>query len=305
MNVKSMFSKVSKNGTHVRISSKYLIEIFFGLDVNGKYEMVIRCKGRKPKISSSKIIDVMIECFVSNEIAIHFILQENNYLSIFYKFCEDMASYVESYDEKVALSATIKRWKEWNKMFSKKKKKLLDEKEIKGLIGELIILREYFFLHYSENEAIQSWLGPLGGHKDFEIDDTWYEVKTKTSSALMVEISSLEQLDSDRDGHLVVVSLDSTSPVSIGAINLNLMVASVMSLFSDPDNMELFITRLSIKGYTFEEEYEKVAFFHRKTDYYYVNDSFPKLIRSQINPGIGKAEYSIILNSIQDHKVIK
>ena len=74
---------------------------------------------------------------------------------------------------------------------------------------------------------MESWMGPLLGHKDFEIDDTWYEVKSVNENAIQVTISSLEQLESDVNGYLVVVRLEDTSSVSGCSINLNEVVISV------------------------------------------------------------------------------
>ncbi len=303
MDVKSKFQEVKEKNKHIRIDSEYKNDIFYGLDENGNLEMIIRYIGKKQKVESSNIIEVKIFTTENEKLEIHFILQNISYKSMFIKFCEDMSEYVESISAQSVISGTIKRWKIWKEMFGKKKKNLLDKKEIKGLIGELLVLRDFFFVHYTEDVAIQSWLGPLGGHKDFEVDDTWYEIKAIESSVNEIHINSLEQLDSDRNGHLVVVKLDSTSPASNGAINLNLIVMSLMNMISEPDNLSLFVERLDAKGYVYDEDYTGTAFFHKKTEYYTVNESFPKIVRSLVNPGIHTAEYTIVLNSIQNYKI--
>ena len=83
----------------------------------------------------------------------------------------------EKAGKEMAISNAVVRWKYWLELFGKKKGTLLDKSEIKGLIGELLLLKDKFIPEYGVTDAIASWMGPMLGHKDFEIADTWYEVK--------------------------------------------------------------------------------------------------------------------------------
>ena len=46
-------------------------------------------------------------------------------------------------NEKAGVQATIKRFVMWQKLFAEAKSKKLSETEIKGLLGELIVLRMF------------------------------------------------------------------------------------------------------------------------------------------------------------------
>ena len=115
-------------------------------------------------------------------------------------------------------------------------------------------------------------------------------------------ISSLEQLESDTNGHLVVVKLEDTSSASGCSINLNEVVISVVDKISDPDVLEIFRTKLDNVGYAFDAEYDNYNFLYKGTQRYYVNEKFPRLKRSEINSTIGNAKYTILLDGITEFK---
>ena len=149
----------------------------------------------------------------------------------------------------MAISNALQRWKYWRELFGRQNSHLLDSQEIKGLIGELIILRNRFIPKYDVTKSIESWMGPLLGHKDFEISDTWYEVKTIPENATQVTISSLEQLEADNDGHLIIVRLEDSNAVTDNTITLNTMVTSIVNLIDDPEIIDLFRCKLDNMGY--------------------------------------------------------
>ena len=51
---------------------------------------------------------------------------------------------------------------------------------------------------------MKSWSGQELTHKDFSMENTWYEIKTIGCGQQNIKISSLEQLDSVYDGEIVV-----------------------------------------------------------------------------------------------------
>lgn len=304
MNIKERFEKGAQNRTYTRIDSDYKVNIFLGYNEDGQMSMVITEHGRESLVKSSKLIDVKFKRREDGKMALSFHLLDGTYKPMFLIFCKDMINICEMAGSNMAISNALTRWKYWKEMFGKKKQNILDKSEIKGLIGELLELREHFMINWDETIAIESWMGPLLGHKDFEIEDTWYEIKSVSENAIQVKISSLEQLESDKEGHLVIVRLEDTSTVSANAINLNSMVSSVANKISDPTNMDLFLTRLDNMGYSYDEEYENYCFMYKGTEYYNVVDDFPRLTRGEVNASIGNATYTILLNGIQEYREV-
>lgn len=302
MNIEEKFARGASTKTYQRIDGEYRVNIFLGYNDDGQMSMVITELGKETLVKSSKLINVTLKRREDQKLALSFDLLDANYKSMFLVFCKDMIITCEKGGSQFAISNALVRWKYWKEMFGKKKSNILDKMEIKGLIGELLELRDYFIKEFGETVAIQGWMGPLLGHKDFEIGSTWYEVKAISENAVQVNISSLEQLESEVDGHLIIVRLEETSSVSDLSINLNQAVLSVIDRIEDPENMDLFHTRLDNMGYAADQEYDNYNFVFKGRQSYSVTEEFPRLQRKDVHQSIGNAKYTIMLDGISEFK---
>ena len=277
MNIEEKFARGAESHTYLRIDSEFKVNVFLGYNEDGHMSIVIAEPGKETVVKSSKLIDVSLKRREDQKLALKFDLLDDAYKSMFMIFCKDIIVVCE-------------------------RASILDKQEIKGLIGELIELKDHFIRDYGENVAVQSWMGPLLGHKDFEVDDTWYEVKAVAENAVQVNISSLEQLESEVDGHLVIIRLEDASVTSALAVNLNQMVLKVANEIHDPETLDLFRTRLDNMGYAPDEEYDNFNFVFKGRQSYSVTEKFPRLTRSGVSESIGNAKYTILLNGISDFK---
>lgn len=302
MDIISKFEKGALSKTYQRIDSEYKVDIYLGYNEDGQMSMAIIENGVPSRVQSSKMIEVTLSKREKGEMILQFDLLDVAYKSLFIVFCKDIISICEKAGSSMAISNALTRWKYWKEMFEKKKQNIMDKQTIKGLVGELLILKNYLWKEYGETKAISSWMGPLLGHKDFEIDNTWYEVKSLNENSILVNISSLEQLDSEVDGNLVVVRLEDTSPTNNNSINLFNLILEIQGLIEDPDNRELFWGKLDNLGFSFDNEYKLYCFIYRGCEYYSVNEKFPKLLRSKIDSAIGNASYTILLNEIKQFR---
>jgi len=302
MNIEEKFARGALSHTYIRVDREFKVNIFLGYNEEGHMSIVIAEPGKETVVKSSKLIDVSLKRREDQKLALIFDLLDDAYKSMFLIFCKDIIVVCERAGSEMAISNALTRWKYWKEMFGKKKSSILEKQEIKGLIGELIELKDHFICDYGENVAVQSWMGPLLGHKDFEVDDTWYEVKTVAENAVQVNISSLEQLESDVDGHLVIIRLEDASVTSALALNLNQMVFNVASEIQDPETLDLFRTRLDNMGYVPDEEYDNFNFVFKGRQSYAVTDGFPRLTRNGVSESIGNAKYTILLNGISEFK---
>ena len=116
-----------------------------------------------------------------------------------------------------------------------------------GILCELTVLKELVGPKDGEKTAIQAWGGPDMQSKDFTLNDTWYEVKTIGANADSIHISSLAQLSSNIDGHLVVVRAESVSPEyggqSLAVINI---IKEILLTVSDESFENLFIKKIQV-----------------------------------------------------------
>ena len=100
----------------------------------------------------------------------------------------------------------------WMNFFIKGGNDKLSESIIRGLFGELIVLKDYLTTldKLNVNEVLKAWQGPYNSPTDFVFDNSLVEVKTKRSDASIVKISSEFQLEevSGKSLILKVVSIE-------------------------------------------------------------------------------------------------
>lgn len=302
MNLLRKFEKGIETHTYQRIDSDYKVNIFLGYNDDGKMSMILTEEGKVERVKSSKLIDVQMKRREDRKLALSFDLLDQAYSSMFTVFCKDMIVVCENAGKDMAISSALVRWKYWKELFGRKRSQLLDRQEIKGLMGELYELQHRMIPKYGYQTAIKSWMGPMRGHKDFEIGRTWFEVKTVNDGAVQLIVSSLEQLESEVEGHLIVVRMDEASEKNSNALNLNQMVIEIMDLIEDPETFEEFRIKLNNIGYSVETEYDAFNFSIKGSEMYIVNESFPRLRRKDMNEAIGNVKYSILIAGIVDFK---
>ena len=298
MDLQGKFEKGAKSKTYQRIDADFKVNIFVGYNEDGCMSMVITENGVESHVKSTKLINVKMQRREDKKLALYFDLLDEAYKSMFLILCKDIVLTCEKAGPELAISNALMRWKYWKEMFGRKNNVLLDKSEIKGLIGELYELQNHFLKDYDEKTAVFSWMGPLLGHKDFEINDTWYEVKTVSENATQVIVNSIEQLESESDGHFVVIRLEETSAVNQKAITINKIVLSLIEQIKDIEVLNMFRTRLDNVGYEPHSEYDAFCFDYKSTQRYTITNDFPRLRRKNIDDSIGNVKYTILLNGI-------
>lgn len=300
MNIADKFEQGRDKHTYQRIESQYQTNFFLGYNDDGNMSIVLIENGRYERVKSSKFIDVNMRKRDDGKIVLTFELLDRSYAALFMIFCRDLIVVCEKSGCEMAISNAVTRWKYWKELFGRRRSHLLNKNEIKGLTGELIQLRDYFIPKFGSKQALAGWMGPLLGHKDFEILNEWYEVKTLSENALQVEISSLEQLESDFLGHLVLVRLEESSSVSSKAFNLNQTVLQIIDMIKDPEDLDTFRTKLDNVGYEANLEYDSINYLYKGTQRYRVGEKFPRLTRKGLNSSIGNVKYTILIDGIAD-----
>ena len=223
-------------------------------------------------------------------------------LSTFCSFCEDLVETTRTAtDNNSGYSLLINRFYGWKKMFHQAKN-VLDEKNIMGLIGELLFLKNNMIPQYGKAKALVSWTGSEKTKKDFSLNETWYEVKSITAGKAVVGISSFEQLESDLLGNLIIYQLERMSPEYNG-INLNKLVKQIFQVFDVDVLKDLFLQKLSDVGYTFENAYDSYVYEIYSESIYEVNHAFPCLRREDKFEAISQVKYDLLLAKIENFKI--
>lgn len=297
MDIRSQFSAFSRPEYFSRIDDEHILDLHIGLDEKGRKSIELRSMFKPVKVTGTSAIDVT-QYTKPEYNTIRFSLKDDDMSGLFYKFCEDIIEQTKDLkNEKDGYKAITTRFFQWKKMFVLSKNTFLTEPEIMGMIGEILFLGGPLADEIGLSEALKSWSGQELTHKDFSCSDKWYEVKTISRGNTTVRISSLEQLDSDKNGELIVYSLEKMSPAYNG-ISLNKLILETRQMFLSADDADTFLAKVAMQGYEYNNYYDEFVFEVSGLTRYKVTDQFPKLTHANVPKEITKANYDLALAEI-------
>ncbi len=297
--VRIKFEAIHSVSEYVRVSDIHPLELYIGKNEKGYPTLRYNGNFQPVKVVGNGLLEIK-QVKTKNYNSLLFCFNSMDNLSLFYNFCEDIINQTENYTGTDGYVEIINRYNQWRKMFYGSSK-LLTESEVMGLIGELLFLKEYAIKKYGTTTGLNGWSGPEPTHKDFSFDNFWYEIKTINSFKNSVTISSIEQLDSENEGRLIVYSLEKMSP-SFRGIKLNDLVKKVMSLLTLDTDKDIFIEKLKQVGYSYSEVYDNYVYNYVCKDSYVVSDEFPRLKAADLPVGIGRIQYEILISLIAKYR---
>lgn len=288
-----------------RADYAHSFDFFWAKDISGNYLFLFQCdaKVRFPDdIPNLMGIDISLPTSDDNKKTI-FILGLNNKedWDIFHSLCLDLlrATFNCNGEESV-VSVIIQRIRRWHLFLKNNRTKAMSEVEQKGLIGELLFLRDNLLPYYSVSESLSFWQGPLNAPQDFCIEDCAVEVKCQLgTSKPLIRISSIHQLNTQLCKlYLFVVTLSKSAGGTDNAINLPIIVNELRKniLSNQPSTCERFEDLLLQAGYIDLMEYNELYFVLSSVRFYEIRDGFPKLKPDDIPEGIVNITMDIMLD---------
>lgn len=291
------------DGGFLRIDTNHPLEWHIGYQSISQRTLLLVCDAEIAAIESSKSMIVSRRRRESdNRWTLSFELLRNEQQSVFAILCCDIIEHSRSADtEEEALKLVVSRYKQWSKLLETQCSGLMDERRRKGLLGELLFLEQRLTLSGPSFFVIQGWVGPEGADQDFVYADGWFEIKSTGASAVSVTISSLEQLDCADAGELVIKRIDKAAPEKMGAFSLNDVVYRISAmLLGNTETLDLFRAKLSDYGYMDLQEYSEQRYFCSGTQRYLVNESFPKLTKSNVPSQVASLHYELDLAALSE-----
>ena len=301
MRIADKFKEQFNPGFYSRIDTNHPLDIYVGIDDENHYALEFRGVFTHQRIKSSNSIG--IKHYQAQDFSgMIFYLKDLDMFDTFCVLCDDIiSSTIDTFDDQQGYKMLINRYYSWRKMLQSKHS-ILHEQEIMGLIGELLFLRDFMIPTYGEDVALLSWSGQELTHKDFSLNDTWYEVKAINTGKTTVKISSLEQLQSTIEGELAVFQLEKMSPAYDG-VDINKLATGILNNLSTDENKDIFISKLFDSKFSFESVYSEYVYEITLCERFNVTASFPKLTRDDVNEAIAKAQYELILTEIQGYRI--
>ena len=304
--LRQRFLEMQGLDNYQRVDSEHPVTLFIGLDSTARYSLFCITETLPSRsITSSRIITVFVGQRQDGTYGITFSLTDQAFMDHFICFCSDMIRSSRSIkDQGKTADFLCARYVQWQKAFSKGNNGLLSPSEIKGLIGEMCFLQSRMIPQYGEEKALSSWCGPDMSDRDFACADTWYEVKSTVSGAAVVTISSVEQLDSDRTGHLAVSILDKTSANDSSALTLNKMYHILRNSLSSELLSQKLDTILLTFGYYENKAYDNYCFHYNGTTMYRVDTGFPCARKKDLPIAVQNMKYELSLAAIQEYREV-
>lgn len=286
----------------IRFGDNRHLSIYIGRDDDARYSFDFRGKYKPVRITSSDVIAV--EQYKQGDLlTLRFSLENSDLLEYFCTFCQDLMDSVRvTSDDEAAYQTLRSRYYSWRQLFRPDNARMT-EAEIMGLIGELLFLKDYMIPKRGIDVALESWMGPEKTHKDFSDQQDWFEIKTISFGKESVRISSVEQLDSDLDGTLVIYELEKMSP-SFDGIKLNQLANNIIASLQSASQREVFIDKLQLFGFDFSNEYDNLVFDLRGEHKYNVDtNNFPRIHRDMLPDAIARVQYDLLLTEIEPFKL--
>jgi hypothetical protein len=305
----NLYKKFVELNRNIKDSQKLInldgvVKAYYGINKDGFFRISFLSKDSPNIKGTTKNIEIVQGNSGDNNYWTCFDLKNDTLLSAFCIFGEDLISCV--YDEKEEYNALTKlrvRFNTWLALFKKSRTPLSLEKA-KGLYGELYFINEYMIEKYGADNAIDCWSGPEMYSKDFSIEKTWYEIKTVNTGSATIKISSIQQLSSDFDGHLIVIKVEEMSDsFDVDKSSINKLCQLIISKIDNSETKDMFLNRLSELGYDFCDDIGNKNYQVHEMTAYLVNSDFPIVREVDIkSEAINNVGYELVLKLINDYK---
>jgi hypothetical protein len=194
----------------------------------------------------------------------------------------------------------VKAWQE----FMKKSQTCLSPAEELGLMGELEAFNRLLEENIPPHLVVESWVGPVNGIQDFNLGSGAVEVKsTLSKEGFSAQIMSLNQFDDSAVSPIFLYGCffaeDSggrSLPQTVRALRASLEAHSSV--------LEKFNSILFRAGYldSHAKDYSR-SFTCEKYQIWIVNESFPRLVPSNVPLNVRQVRYEIDLSGLDDNLV--
>ncbi|MBR4642284.1 MAG: PD-(D/E)XK motif protein [Selenomonadaceae bacterium] len=282
------------------------LECYIGYDEKIRRTLLILTEHEIKIPPSSKTVEIKLRKRKDGGFNLSLTLLCENETAVFVEMCRDLLNFSEAArDEKQALKNFWQRYEHWQNLFAAAKNDLLSNERQRGLIGELLFLREQIINGRPLKETVAGWVGALKEHQDFSYGEIWYEIKTVSEQAEKVRIPSLEQLSLERKGELIIYRLGNTSGdssiFSLESFTLNSLAKNLSELLSKNSSaLQRFEVLLFQAGYIEREEYDDKFYRLAEVIKFVVDEKFPRLTKNNLPSAIIEASYSLNLRELQE-----
>lgn len=294
----------NQKGYMQRINPTHPLNFFVGITEKGFDQLALITISEPSQLRSSKALEVEKNKRKDGKWATQISSIEVKNQEIFARLCIDLVECSsDCKSEQDGISKVTARFLAWQRLFASMHE-TLPKSVLKGMVGEISYAKYLIEKGKSKDEVINGWVGPNGADRDYVFRDRWFEIKAIATGKNLITISSLNQLETDTRGNLVVYSIDETSKTDPKAISVSGIIADMRSiLFDAPEASRLYEEKLISLGYLDKSVYNDIFFAVNTVDYYEVDDTFPKIVTQSVPGQVVGVRYDLSLAGIEAWKV--
>jgi hypothetical protein len=285
-------------GAQRRIDSTHPLDIYADFEQPDRPGIVVFCSTRPPDFAPLKSIGVERRQRQDGRWSLHIFLEEPQLLPVFAELCRDIILFTRSgVDPSRPSGPILTRIERWRNLMQAETTGL-SRTQLRGLIGELLVLEKRVLPALGPDEAVSSWTGPLGTPHDFQLaSGLKLEVKAVNHDADRVLINGLGQLDGGGDPlELGVVRIENTGRDAAGSVTASRQVSLVRALLAEtPAALQSFNILLRFAGWGDTDDTEAVSVRLARIDWHNVTSTFPRLTVATAPAGVVDASYVIVL----------
>lgn len=276
-------------------------EWYLGWDTSHHKELVF-ISNYSAKLKTNKFSSQLLGCTekkMNGKFNLYFTLLDDTVFEEYLVLCKDLIQVsAEETSEQDALRSILERFRHWKAMLERKSN---SADEFKGVLGELMMIKELVDQGFEVKEVLNSWSGPEYLEQDFSFPNTWFEVKAVGSNAMIVKISSAGQLDHPGEGWLYVFGIDSADPTDNDSTSVKSFSEKLKNTImnNDVEARTLFDDKLSQYGYSgmcLDDFYWFKLSSLRK---YLIENDFPRLSHDIKRSEMKSIRYDLILSAIE------
>jgi hypothetical protein len=286
------------SSTQTRIDAVHPLDIYADVQPPDQVGLVVVCGARPPEVRPMRALSVEQGRRTDGRWILRITLHERKLLPVFAALCRDVIACTRSGVLEARLGqVVVQRLIHWRTLLERETAGL-GEAALRGLIGELLVLRDRLLPALGTAAAVVAWRGPFGAPQDFVLpEDRRIEVKTVGPYADQVRVSGLAQLDAcGAPMTLVVVKGEAVPPNTRGAVSATALIAELRDLLAvDPESLTTFEAALSGLGWHEHASHEAIALRVVRVEDYEVGSGFPRLTRGTVPAGVLEVDYVIAL----------
>lgn len=291
-----------------QVTGRTAVPCFWGRDRGGACLFIVELQGDhadqyRKNVATVHGIDVDLRGGEADMQRLVLALEKEVDRDLFEGLCRTLASALEhATDSASSLAIALAHIRRW-KTFLSGRGQHMSAEDVRGLFAELTFLLELLDRSAPAVAALEAWLGPDRSHQDFVFGNTAVEIKSLSGTERSaVRISSEDQLESLNDELFLRIYRLSNLPDAAGARSLNAIVAAAQARLAEAEAVEAFDRKLVAYGYAPLPDYDEPMFVISGVATYRVQDTFPRLVRSQLSTGLGKVAYDIRLEAIAPYE---